>query len=387
MKTNYDVIVIGAGVLGASVAASLAARGHSVIIIERGEAACGASGGNLGQISISDRWEPWHMKLARRSLEYYETELSREYDIEYVRSGGSVVLSGEAQIADAQDAIRRLAALGVEACLYTGADIRRAEPNINIDPVDAVFFCPMEGKLNPFAVTRAFLSRAGAHGAVLLQRTPVTGFRLSGRRICGVETPAGEFSAEWVVNCTGPRAFFVGKLAGVCLPVSFHKGTAFVSQPVPPLIRGPVCGGGFLMKGDGQPPPGRQIGFATVQTAHGSILIAQSTEICATDDRSVNMPSLTLVAKRFLRYYPQLHDLQILRAWAAVTTYTKDGLPVFGFSEAAENLFTVAGFKGAFTVAPAVGELTRAALEGDMDPEFLCCAPDRYATVKGGVPR
>ncbi|HEX2999607.1 MAG TPA: FAD-dependent oxidoreductase, partial [Armatimonadota bacterium] len=105
--------------------------------------------------------------------------------------------------------------------------------------------------------------------------------------------------------------------------------------------------------------------------------IAQSTETCQTDDKSINMPSLTLIAKRFLTYFPQLEDLQIVRAWAAVTTYTKDDLPVFGFSRAASNFFTVAGFKGAFTVAPAVGQLTKDALEGHMDPDYRCCSPDR----------
>ncbi|MPN19621.1 hypothetical protein SDC9_166993 [bioreactor metagenome] len=200
-----------------------------------------------------------------------------------------------------------------------------------------------------------------------------------------METPKGVFSAGWVVNCTGPRAAFLGRMAEVPIPLCFHKGTAFVSEPVPPVIRGPVCGGGFLMKGEGLAPPRRQIGFATVQTSHGSILIAQSTEQCPSDDKSVNMPSLALVARRFLQHYPQLRELQILRAWAAVTTYTRDDLPVFGFSRDASNLFTVAGFKGAFTLAPAVGQLTRDALEGSMDPDYLPCSPDRCADEREAV--
>ena len=65
---HYDAIVIGACVIGCSTAFSLASAGRSVLIVERGEPACGASGGNLGQISLVDRWEPWHMKLALESL-------------------------------------------------------------------------------------------------------------------------------------------------------------------------------------------------------------------------------------------------------------------------------------------------------------------------------
>ena len=379
MKTSYDAIVIGAGVLGASVAASLAAAGHSVLILERGEPACGASGGNLGQISITDRWEPWHMKLAVRSLRTYGEVLSKDYAIEYAQTGGSILINGENQLQAAGEAIAGLKALGIDASLLVGGDIQKIEPGLSPDAAEALLYCPMEGKLNPFAVTLAFLDKAEKNGAVLYRDTPVTGFQKLGARITGVETPRGTFSAEWIVNCTGPRASFVGRLAGVELPVCYHKGTALVSEPVAPLIRGPVCGGGFLLKGSGGDPPRRQIGFATIQTACGSILIAQSTEVCRTDDRSVNMPSLSLVAKRFLTCYPQLRDLQIIRAWAAVTTYTTDDLPVFGFSRGAENLFAVAGFKGAFTVAPAVGDLTRDALLGRPDPDYRCCAPDRSA--------
>ena len=376
MKTTYDAIVIGAGVLGASVAASLASGGYSVLILERGEPACGASGGNLGQISITDRYEPWHMKLAVRSLDYYETVLSKEYDIDYVQSGGSILLNGRTQTDAAKQAMAQLEALGVPTSLHYGDDIRSIEPGLSPESAEALLYCPLEGKLNPFAVTLAFLDKATAAGAELKRNTPVTSFQKSGCRVTGVKTPEGLYSAEWVVNCTGPRASFLGRLADTDIPVCFHKGTAFVSQPVSPLIRRPICGGGFLLKGGGEPPQ-RQIGFATVQTAGGSILIAQSTEICNADDKTVNMPSLTLVAKRFLTCFPQLSDMQIVRAWAAVTTYTKDDLPVFGFSQSAENLFTAAGFKGAFTVAPAVGQITKAALEGRGDPEYLCCSPDR----------
>jgi sarcosine oxidase subunit beta len=89
------------------------------------------------------------------------------------------------------------------------------------------------------------------------------------------------------------------------------------------------------------------------------------------------MPSLSLVAARFLEHFPQLRELRIVRAWAAVTTYTEDDLPVFGKSERAENFFTVAGFKGAFSVAPAIGRITCEALSGKSQPEYEIFTPDR----------
>ncbi len=376
MGKTYDAIVIGSGVLGASVAAQLAEGGYRVLILERGDAAGGASGGNLGQISITDRCEPWHMDLALRSLDYYRSVLCPEFHTEYEETGGSVAIEGADQLDGARIALKQMRDFGIQADLYYGEDIHKVEPNLAPEAMDALLYCPIEGKLNPFLTTLAFLEKAKRAGAEFLPHTPVLSFQKQGKRITGVQTPNAVYSAEWVMNCTGPRAAFVGEMAGVPIPIRFHKGTAFVSHPVPHLINGPVVGAGFFPKPFAVRPR-RSIGFGAVQTADGSIVIAQSTEECESDDRSVNMPSLQLVARRFLHFYPQLQDLQIVRAWAAVTTYTEDNLPVFGCSAEAKNFFTVAGFKGAFTVAPAVGMLAKEALEGHLAEEYRCFSPDR----------
>jgi len=241
----------------------------------------------------------------------------------------------------------------------------------------ALLHVPAEAKLNPFFTVLAFIDKAQKAGAELLKHTEVVSFDMEGTHITAVNTPDAAYTAKWVVNATGPRAAFVAELAGVKVPINFHKGTAFVSEPVEEYLIGPIVGGGALMEGTPGPRPKRHIGTGLIQTADGTIVIAQSTEECESDDRSVNMPSLALVAKRFLTFYPQLRDIQIVRAWAACTTYTQDNVPVFGFSKNADNLFTVAGWKGAFTTAPAVGRITKEALEGNMDPVYEICSPDR----------
>ena len=376
---EYNGIVIGAGIIGASCAYHLASRGYRVLVLDRNAPGSGASGGNLGQISLSDRLDEWHMDLSLKSQAYYRKVLSREYDTEYAVSGGSAVIMDDEQQGFAERCIEKMKGYGLESFLYKGEDIRKGEPEIDINSIQALLHVPAEGKLNPFLTTLAFLDKAEKAGAVILGNTPVTGFEKTGNTVTGVITPNGVFRSEWVLNCTGPRAAHVGRLAGVVTePLKFHKGTAFVSEPVRPVIRGPIVGGGFLFPEEpGAVRPKRHIGFATVQTAHGSILIAQSTEECETDDVSVNMPSLALVAGRFLKHYPQLHDLQIVRAWAATTTYTSDALPVFGFSGNADNFLTVAGFKGAFTTAPAIGEKAADAVEGRIDEVFRTFSPDR----------
>ncbi len=379
MGKTYDVLVIGAGVLGATVAMHLAKNGKKVLLLEKAEVASGASGGNLGQLSISDRCtEPWHMKLAMESLAYYREILSKESEIEFNASGGSSLLSGEEELCAGEVAAQQLKEYGIEARMYYGADMTKVEPAVSAKEGDALLYCPLEGKVNPLLATLALLKKAERYGVEVKEHCPVHGFDIEEGKIKSVLTSSGKFEANIVVNCAGPRAGIVGEMAGVPVPVRYHKGTAFATQPLAPILNGPICEGRFLVKTKTKvPKPQRMIGLGTVQTADGSILIAQSTEVCDVDDIQVNSASLQLVTQKFLHYFPNLQDVQVVRAWAAATSYTPDGLPVFGFSQAVENFFTVAGFKGAFTVAPEVGRLAAVAIQGNEVPLLSGFDPDR----------
>ncbi len=381
MQQRYDVLIVGGGVLGTSVALHLAEAGKRVLLLEQREIASGASGGNLGQLSISDRCtEPWHMALAQASFTYYRENLSRRADIEFHQEGACALLCGEVEKKAGQEVISTLQQYGIDGRLYCGADMAQKEPDIRTNPNDALLFNPMEGRLNPLLTTFAFAQLAKRAGAQVLENSPVQGFDIENGRIVAVHTNKEVYHADWVVNCAGPYASFVGDMAGVPVPVGHHKGTAFVTQSVAPVLQMPLLEGRFLVK---TPPPkvqpSRIVGLGAVQMDDGSLLIAQATERCDIDDTTVSAQSIQPVAQKFLQYFPQLKELQIVRAWAAPTSFTPDGMPVFGPSEHVPNFFTVAGFKGAFTVAPEVGRLAALALCGKEVPLLSDFGPDRLA--------
>ena len=91
MPEKADVVAIGGGVIGAAIAYNLARAGVDTVLLERGELASGASGGNLGQISLFDRSEDWHIALALESLDMYKI-LAKSFQIDYQETGGIVVL-------------------------------------------------------------------------------------------------------------------------------------------------------------------------------------------------------------------------------------------------------------------------------------------------------
>ena len=101
------------------------------------------------------------------------------------------------------------------------------------------------------------------------------------------------------------------------------------------------------------------------------------------DSREVPLPGLCLTARTFLDHFPTLGDLEIVRAWACVTPFTHDGLPIFGFSRSFPNFFHFTGFKGAFSIAPAAARVLVRALDEGFLWEGGAFSPDRTVSALG----
>ncbi|MEL7608702.1 MAG: FAD-dependent oxidoreductase [Bacillota bacterium] len=369
------IVIIGGGVLGACSSYYLAEAGHEVIVLERRELASGASGGNSGETSLLDRGDPWHLETSLASLKIYE-QWSRTHDIEYQVTGGCTVLHDEEQYFAMREIARELVPYGVPVEFYVGERMREIEPLINVERLHSLACCPMEGKINPFYTTLSFFEEAKKLGVKIHAHTEVTGFEIEDRTISAVHTDRGDFTGDIVVNAAGAWASRIGELCGVPVPVLNHRGTAFVTEPVQPCINTPVVDGDYLIK-KLMNSEKRSICIGANQCKHGGIVIAQATEVTDLEDKEVSVQGLCQTAKLFTEYFPSLSDVAVVRAWSAVTPFTKDGLPVFGFSEGLKNLFTVAGFKGAFTTAPVVGQNVVRALDEGFVWEGGRFSPDR----------
>lgn len=367
------IVLLGGGIMSAAAALEFRRAGYPVTVLERNELASGASGANLGQLSLFDRTEPWHHALACETFSEY-AQLGDA--IGYQRSGGVVVLQDEAQYQGAVPVCQTLRSLGEPAELLSGKETRRVEPLLEDSVIRGVLYCPNEGKLDPLRTTLYYFRQAQKCGADIRLHTEVTGFQTAGGRISAVQTTSGPISGDIFINAAGAWSGPLAQQLGISLPIGFHRATAFVSQPVPPCIRGPIVGGElFLAHRDMSLH--RHIGLGGIQTANGSIIIAQATETSDIESRDVTLPGLCLTARTFLDHFPTLADLQIVRAWASVTPYTTDGLPIFGFSRDWPELFHFTGFKGAFSIAPAAArKLVRTIRDGE-NWEGRAFSPDR----------
>jgi sarcosine oxidase subunit beta len=232
MTQTYDAIVIGAGVMGASLAFHLAERGLKTAILERRVSASGATGHSSGLVRM-------HYDLAA------ESELTfvsyRNYFNQWrERVGGDCgfMNTGFMQIAKRahEDKLRGNVAnqqrIGINTSVISAAEVKKLFPDLVTDHFDFAAYEPDSGYADATLTTNSFLECAKRNGATLLQNCEVTAIQASGGRVTGVSTTKGDFDAPIVVNAAGAWAKHVAALAGIEVPLeTWTHDVAFLHRP------------------------------------------------------------------------------------------------------------------------------------------------------------
>ncbi|MBE7432957.1 MAG: FAD-binding oxidoreductase [Anaerolineales bacterium] len=241
MTQTYDAIVIGAGVMGASISFHLAERGLKVAILERRVTASGATGHSSGLVRM-------HYDLAA------ESELTfKSYQIYFSnwkeRVGGECGFqnTGFLQIAkrEHEDKLRGNVAnqqkIGINTSVISVDEVRKLFPDLVTEYFDYAAYEPDSGYADATLTTNSFIEAAKRNGAVLIQNCEVTAIHASGGKVTGVSTTKGDFSSPIVVNAAGPWAKHVAALANIDVPlVTWTHDVAFLHRP-PALGRIPAC--------------------------------------------------------------------------------------------------------------------------------------------------
>lgn len=242
MTDTADVIVIGAGVQGASLAFHLASRGASVVVIERSTVAAGASGRSSGLVRLH-----YHL-LAETQLAWISFPYFRDW-AERVGGDCGFTKTGFLWIEAAAGGDRLRAnvanhrALGIETSVVDAAEMRRIAPGLAVEDDEVAAYEPGSGYADPFGTTSGFMRAARDRGARLVQGAEVRAITVDGGRVTGVETSRGSFSAPVVVNAAGAWAGRMAALAGLEIPVTvWRHDTGYlgvptdVARPIPVVI-------------------------------------------------------------------------------------------------------------------------------------------------------
>ncbi|KUL55528.1 FAD-dependent oxidoreductase [Streptomyces sp. NRRL F-4489] len=383
-RNSPDLLVIGAGVVGAACAYYAARRGLRVTVLDRGSVAGGTTGAGEGNLLVSDKEPGPELQLAR-----YSTQLWRELAevlpsrIEYEAKGGLVVASDDTSLAALREFAARQSEAGVACEAVPGGRLGDLEPRLAPGLAGGVHY-PQDAQVQP-ALAAAHLLRAAGDRVTLRLGQEVTGI-LTGAHgeVRGVRTPSGDLHAPYVVNAAGTWGGELARLAGVELPVLPRRGFVLVTEPLPRLVRHKVYAADYVAD-VASDSAALQTSAVVEGTPAGPVLIGASRERVGFD-RSPSVEVLRRLAGQAVRLFPALAAVRAVRTYTGFRPYLPDHLPAIGPDPRRPGLLHACGHEGAgIGLAPATGRIIAQALTGGELPlDITPFRPDRFGGGEAG---
>ncbi|GLZ79216.1 oxidoreductase [Actinorhabdospora filicis] len=366
-----DVVVVGAGIIGAAIAYECAIAGLSVAVLDRGPVAGGTTGAGEGNLLVSDKPPGPELDLAMMSLRRWR-EWSEEHEFEYEPKGGLVVASTPEGLKALDGLAAEQRTSGVESLGV--AELAEYEPHLAPGLAGGVFY-PQDAQVMPALAAAALLRhpRVTVHTGVTF-----TGLE-GGERVTAARTDAGRVPCATVVNAAGTWAAEVAARCGSDVPVMPRRGFILVTEPLPRIVRHKVYAADYVAD-VGSDDAGLKTSPVVEGTAAGPVLIGASRERVGFDGR-FSVPVLRRLAAQAIALFPVLAEVTVMRAYRGFRPYTPDHLPVIGPDAAVEGLWHACGHEGAGVgLAAATGLAVARGLTGadpglDMSP----FRPGRFA--------
>lgn len=385
--SRTDVIVIGAGIIGAACAYYLARRGLRVTVVDAHQPGTGTSGACSGYCSVSSKKPGLMMELARESKALYlalEEQWGR--DIHLKRGGGLILAENEAELRFVEERVEVVRSTGVEMRLLDHGELHALEPQVS-DHVLGAAFSPSEFTVNPYMANQAFMEAAVEQGARLLTGEEVTGFVIEGGALRGVRTARDTLHAPTAVIAAGVWSTALGDLAGIRLPVVPRRGEIVVTEKTRPPTQLPLMAAGYLLA-KANPEQAERSADPLVRMGHGFMmetlptgqLLIGSTRMFVGFDRSTTAEGQHTLAAQAMRRVPAVADIHILRGYAGLRPYVPDKLPIVGPVGAVPGLLVATGHEGdGITLAPVTGlHVAELITEGHASMDIGALSPDRF---------
>ena len=403
IPNSAEVVIIGGGIAGCSIALALARAGRGVVLLDKGRLAGEQSSRAWGFVRQQDR-HPAELPLmvaANRIWRELEGELGADVEWE---AGGLLALAQNAEeLAHYEERSILEAAHGVDSRMVNPAEIRALLPGIQGQFLGGLH-TPSDGHAHPEKATLAIAAAARQAGARLLDHQTVVGIEHAGGRVRGVQTAAGLISAEVAVCAAGAHSSRLLRALGLHLPVRSVRSTVACTTPAAPLTRMAVRGLGVSFRQDragrfwlGRVSAGSadydltlesfrhlrwflpnylknrdlvrlRVGRPLLRDLWQALpFVSRGDPFAHTVDAEppVNWKTARGNVTTFQAHFPALEDLGISQAWAGIIDTLPDILPVIGPAPGVEGLFVATGFSGhGFAMGPIVGRLLAQVITG-----------------------
>jgi sarcosine oxidase subunit beta len=351
MTETAEVVIIGGGIVGSSIAYHLTSAGCSnVLIVEREpQQGMGSTAKSMGGVRAQFA-TPINIRMSLYSIDLFSRfEEVTGHTAGYKPHGYLFVATSERHLDYLKTNLRQQQACGLKnAEMVTREDIQKTVPQLIADDVLGGSFCPTDGFVDPYSVMTGFAKRARESGTRIWLETEVTGIDLQNSKVAGVQTSRGYISAPAVVNAAGPWAAGVAKLAGVDLPVEPLRRQIVKTEPFEQLSSAlPMVidmSSGFHFRPEGSsfllawPDPEQTHGFRT----------------------DFDYSFIEKILTRAVNRVPVFADVEVnpRRCWAGMYEMTPDHHAIIGRAPGIDGMFLANGFSGHGVMhSPATGRI------------------------------
>ena len=385
MTKTSDIVVVGGGVNGTSIAMHLSKTlGGKVTLVEKGGLATGATG-RSGAMIREHYLTPELVRIASRSKTFFEDWPGEHgYDLKFKRTGRILLFGNvDEKAARLNGEMNRREGVSIETLGM--AETSEILPEANLEDIEVALYEPDAGYADPVATTYAFAKEAKRHGATILTNTKVSEIISYQGKVTGIKTNRGDIESGIVVNVTGPWANSLLSPLGETLPITPIR-VQMVHLRRPPslgtleqIVIDHTCGSYY--RTDGSP-----------NTLIGGEAPEDIGETVNPDHFGLNADHQFIVRywERAIKRFPEFQNAICRGGYGSLYDMTPDGNPIIDASETIENLYNVTGFSGhGFKLSPAVGELVSELVNGSKNrtDELNLFKASRFDTGNEIIPK
>ena len=356
MNRNSEVVIIGAGIMGASLAYFLSKEGKKVLVLEQGEIGGGTSCSTAAWLWFSDKRPEFYGKLAKKSMELYRVlEKELDADCEITFNGSLDFAHNEEELEGLRQLHAYCLSMGYDARMLSREELHLIEPALSTELIGGCLV-PTDGHVNPFLLVNAYIQAAKRLGAEICTRTKVTNFVLEGNCITKLITDRGEITPGLVICATGIYSRDIGAKLGLDAHVLPERGFCIVTEKLPPILH--------------------YVSTSARQTKSGNIVFGFVADNVDADfrDRSSRIHGIHRVVQDTVRDYPALKNVGIIRSYTGIRCKPEDKFPIVGPTVKIENFWFHLSHS-AFAVSCALSEAVAEVVAGKRElaslSEFL----------------
>jgi len=384
MSGTADILIIGGGVMGTSIAYHLARQGGNRVTLLERQALCSGTTGHSGAIVRQHYSNDFTIRMAKESLHIFQHFKELIGGESGFTTTGMLVVADETGEASLRANVSLQQAQGVNTRLVSLAESSDVAPGFAVPDATLACYEADAGFADPMSTTHSFARRARELGAVLYEGFNVTRILTHGTRVTGVQTTQGDFFSPLVILAANVWSADLVRPLGIELPITATRHPMLV-------LRRPD---------DGGRPGVHAICLDTIQNIYlrpdiGGTTLAGSAENVLTAcnpehyTQGLSEEEIDLFRKQAGRRFPALMRARTRGGWAGVYDDTPDYHPVLGALAACEGLYCAAGFSGhGFKLSPVVGAwMAQTILTGVQPPDMHAFAFERFAQGKEIRPR